>query len=177
MMTETFAPSDLNRRRPRAYGYGPRAVSADTRPLIAIDIDGVIALEDPPEVAATAHEVTAWGKWRREVTIANGTAETIHLLAERCEIAWASAWSYTAHEAFRDALSLPSEPWTFLPAQFHAEAAIAEYAAGRRWAWIIESPAGTGLSWRYDGLIVTVDPHRGLPSIDPAGLLSELGVS
>jgi hypothetical protein len=176
-MTDKFVPSDLHRRRPRAYGFGPLAVSGDPRPLIAIDIDGVIALDDPPEVAATTHAVSAWGKWRREVAIADGTAETIGMLAGRCEIAWASAWSYTAHEAFRDALSLPAEPWTFLPAQFHAEAAIAEYAAGRRWAWIIESAAGSGLSWRYDGLIVSVDPRRGLPSIDTDALLKELGVS
>jgi hypothetical protein len=95
-MIDMLESSEPSRRRSRAYGFGFRAVSSDPRPLVAIDIDGVIALDNPPEVAATLHEVTAWGMWRREVRIAVGTAEMIHQLADRCEVAWATAWSYNA---------------------------------------------------------------------------------
>jgi hypothetical protein len=175
-MIDRLESSELSRRRSRAYGFGFQAVSSDSRPLVAIDIDGVIVLDDPPEVDATLHEVTAWGMWRREVRIAVGTAEMIHQLADRCEVAWATAWSYNAHEALRDALSLPAEPWAFLPVQFHAEAAVAEYARGRRWAWITESAAGPGEAPRDGGVIIAVDPRRGLPSVDLTSLLTELGV-
>jgi hypothetical protein len=161
---------------PRAYGFGPAATSSDPRPLVAIDVDGVIALDEDPAVPCTAHEVSAWRKWRRRILIPDGSTEVIATLSEHCEPAWASAWSYDAHEALRDALSLPREPWTFVPAQFHAEDAIAAYAGGRPWAWITEAVGLPAASSRQGGLIVAVDPRRGLPSIDVAAVLRHLGV-
>ena len=161
---------------PRAYGFGPAATSSDPRPLVAIDVDGVIAVDEDATVPCTAYDVSAWQKWRRRVLIPDGSAEILRTLSERCEPAWATAWSYDAHEALRDALSLPAEPWIFLPAQFHAENAIASYAGGRPWAWITESDGAPGRSRREGGLIVAVDPRRGLPSIDLDSLLRELGV-
>jgi hypothetical protein len=143
---------------------------------VAIDVDGVIALDEDPSVPYTAHDVTAWRKWRRSVLIPDGSAEVIRTLSQHCELAWATAWSYDAHEALRDALSLPAEPWRFVPAQFHAEDAIASYAGGRAWAWITESDGASGPSHHQGGLIVAVDPRRGLPSIDVGTLLTELGV-
>ncbi len=160
----------------RAYGFGPGATSRDPRPLVAIDVDGVIAVDEDPAVPCTTHAVTAWRKWRREILIPDGSAEVIRALSDRCEMAWATAWSYDAHETLRDALSLPAEPWTFVPAQFHAEDAIASYAGGRPWAWITESASAPGQSHRHGGLTVAVDPRRGLPSIDVEAVLRELGV-
>lgn len=164
-------------RAHRAYGHGPDAVSTDRRPLVALDVDGVIALDTPPAVPATSHDVTAWGKWRRRVTIGDGTAEVIRTLAAHCEIAWATAWSYNAHEAFRDVLALPSDPWPFLPVQFDAATTIATYAGARRWAWITETTARPGTSAHGAGLIVTVGPRHGLPSIDTSALLTRLGAA
>lgn len=160
----------------RAYGFGPAATSSDPRPLVAIDVDGVIAVDEPPAVPVTAHDVTAWRKWRRRVLIPDGSAEVIRVLSRHCELAWATAWSYDAHEALRNALSLPADPWPFLPAQFHAEDAIAAYAGGRPWAWITEAGDAPGRSRRHGGLVVAVDPRHGLPSIDLGAALRELGV-
>ncbi len=159
----------------RAYGFGPGATSSDPRPLIAIDVDGVIAVDEGSSVPFTPHDVTAWRKWRRRVLIPDGSAEVIRRLSDHCELAWATAWSYNAHEALREALSLPAEPWTFLPAQFHAEEAIAAYAGGRAWAWITDASGAPGQSRRQGGLIVAVDSRRGLPSIDVEAVLRELG--
>jgi len=164
------------RETSRAYRFGAGAASDDSRPLVALDVDGVIVLDDEPVVPVTHQLVTAFGKWRREVAIPDGAAEAIATLAERCELAWASAWSYNAHEALRSALSLPEQPWAFLPAQFDADA-VADYAAGRRWAWITETGMARSMSTDGAGMIVGTDGRRGLPSVDLGALQEALGLT
>lgn len=161
--------------RPYQFGSGQQS---DTRPLVAIDVDGVIALDPGATVARTRHVVAAWGKWRREIEVADGTAQALRALASRCEVAWASAWSYTAHEALRPVLELPEDPWHFLPCQFDAATIVAQYAAGRAWAWVTADAASSGQEAEADGgIVAVVDDRRGLPSLDLDELLRRLGAA
>ena len=163
-------------RLSHGYGYrlGPR--TDDPRPLVTVDVDGVIAVDPPACVPATAHEVSAWGRWRREILVPDAAASVLERLAHHCEVAWVSAWSYTAHEALRDVLELPPTPWAFLPVQFDAVAVVREYAAGRPWAWIAEAGLATASQAGDGGVIAAVDPHGGLGLLDVDGLLAALGV-
>lgn len=146
--------------------YEARAPRGD-RPLVVLGISDVVVLEGETDVPVTVHEVSAWGRWVREVAIPDAAVRSIHRLAEKYEIVWASEWGHNAHTAFATALELPEEPWPFLPVQFDKLDAIRAYAGGLPWAWI-DGPVvdlhDPGLV--EDGVVVRVDPRRGLDGVD-----------
>ena len=89
---------------------------------------------------------------------------------------WAGAWSHNAHLALREVLGLPEQPWPFLPVQFRKLPAIRAFAAGRAWVLIDDSIHDFGLvADQPDGLLVPVDPGRGITAIDPDALRAQLG--
>jgi hypothetical protein len=156
-------------------GYRARAPRGD-RPLAILGVSDVIVLEAQPAVPFRTIEVSAWGRWVREVQIPVVAAERLKELGKHLEIVWASEWGHTAHTAFREALDLPDEPWAFLPVQFNKLTAIRAYAGALPWVWIDgpladlrQSPAG-----ETDGLIVRLDPSRGIADVDPAELVESL---
>ena len=137
------------------------------RPLVVLGISDVVVLEGETDVPVTMHSVSAWGRWVREVAIPDAAPAGIHRLAERYEIVWASEWGHNAHTAFAGVLDLPDEPWAFLPVQFDKLPAIRAYAGRLPWAWIdgpvvdLHEPADV-----TDGVIVRVDPARGIAGLD-----------
>jgi hypothetical protein len=145
------------------------------RPVAALEVDGVLVLEDPV-VPVTEVTVHAYGnRWARRVRVPTAAPGIVARLAERFDIVWASAWSHNAHPALREVLGLPEQPWPFLPVQFRKLPAIRAYAAGRAWVLIDDSIHDFGLvEDQPDGLLVPVDPGRGITAIDPDTLRAEL---
>lgn len=154
--------------------YEPRRWPGQ-RPLAVLGISDVIVLESEPAVPVTMHRVSAWGRWVREVAIPDAAPGVIRELAQHVDLVWASEWGHNAHTAFRPALGLPEQPWPFLPVQFDKLAAIRSYAAGTPWVWIdgevvdLEDVAEV-----TDGVVVRVDPHKGIAGIDVAALVTTL---
>lgn len=146
--------------------YRARAPRGD-RPLVVLGISDVVVLEEPADVPATAHHVSAWGRWERDVVIPDAVADRIRRLASRYDVVWASEWGHNAHTAFAGVLGLPAEPWPFLPVQFDKLARIREYAGGLPWAWIDGDVVDLHeVGDVADGVLVRVDPRRGLAGVD-----------
>lgn len=146
----------------------------ELRPVAALDVDGVFALQNPV-VPVRAESVSAYGKWRRQILVPDNAREFIGELGELFDCVWISAWSHTAHPALRDVLGLPSTPWEFLPVQFHKRDAIRRYAAGRPWVWIDDSIDDLGDEpIPEDGVLCRVDPRRGMYDLDAQTLYGQV---
>ncbi len=142
------------------------------RPVIGLDVDGVLTLETPALTEAHLRWVSAWGRWRRAVVVPDLAACAVQYLSEYAEIVWVSAWGHNAHAALRETLGLPEAPWSYLPVQFGQASALAAYAGPRPWALIHDgtdqAPA------RSEGIVVSVDARRGIAEIDPEALIHRL---
>ncbi|QRP47353.1 hypothetical protein [Amycolatopsis sp. FDAARGOS 1241] len=145
------------------------------RPIAVLEVDGVLALDDPcvPVVETVVH--TCGHRWARPIKIPVGAADVLHRLAAEFDVVWASSWSHNAHPALQEALDLPTEPWPFLPVQFRKLTAIRTHAAGRPWAWIDDAIHDLGpIPEPKDGLLVPVDPRVGIMAVDPVALREEV---
>ncbi|MFF4598878.1 hypothetical protein [Amycolatopsis sp. NPDC001319] len=146
-----------------------------SRPIAVVEVDGVLALDDPkvPVVETVVH--TYGHRWARPISIPVGASAVLRQLAEEFDVVWASSWSHNAHPALREVLDLPAEPWPFLPVQFRKLGAIRAYAAGRPWVWIDDAIHDLGhLPDPPDGLLVPVDAGEGIVSVDPVALREQL---
>ena len=145
-----------------------------SRPVAALDVDGVVVLAHPV-VPVVRHSVSAYGRWRREVLVPEVAPAKLARLAELLDCVWVSAWSHNAHPALREALDLPEEAWPWLGAQFGKLPAIRAYAAGRPWAWIDDGIDDLAVQPDPpDGLLVRVRPGYGLADVDPDALYQSL---
>nr|WP_274637641.1 hypothetical protein [Microbacterium bovistercoris] len=150
--------------------YDARPPRGD-RPLVVLGISDVVVIESEPTVPVTIHHVSAWGRWVRDVAVPDAAPAVIHRLAERYQIVWASEWGHNAHTAFATALGLPDEPWPFLPVQFDKLATIRAYARGLPWAWIDGPVVDLHATDEVrDGVVVRVDPSRGIVDVDATAL-------
>ena len=144
------------------------------KPICALDVDGVVALENP-DVPITRRTVSALGRWRRELLVPDGAAQTVRRLGELFDCVWIGAWTYNAHPALRLALGLPEVSWPFIPVQFHKVEAIRGYADGRPWLLIDDGIDDLGVvADPADGLLVRTDPRRGLAGVDPDVLAARI---
>ena len=140
------------------------------KPVCALDVDGVVVL-DQPQVPVHHATVSAFGRWRREVLVPDGATATLRRLGKLFDCVWVGGWSHNAHPALAVALDLPTPPWPFIPVQFHKLAPIRAYAAGRPWVWIDDSIDDLGpVPDPPDGLLVRVDSRRGLTDVVPDAL-------
>jgi hypothetical protein len=140
-------------------------------PVLGIDVDGVIALDEPALTPCVSESVSAWGWWRREICVPVGAADIVARLAEHFEIVWVSAWGHNAHTALTPVLGLPVKPWTFLPVQFDKAAAVAEYAGDRPWL-LIADPVGERGPAASDAHVIEVDPAIGIAAVSVDDLLA-----
>jgi hypothetical protein len=156
-------------------GYSARRPEPG-RPLLVLGISDVIVLEAEPIVPVTLHHVSAWGKWVRDVAIADDAADRIASLAERFQIVWASEWGHNAHTAFREVLGLPERPWPFLPVQFDKLPMIRRYADGVPWAWVDDPLVDLAAPQPEvgDGVVLRVRLGEGLSGVDADTLLDRV---
>ncbi|MEV4291231.1 hypothetical protein AB0K40_37475 [Nonomuraea bangladeshensis] len=150
--------------------YTPTAVASDA-PLAVLGVDGVVVLEGAARVPARLVRLSARGKWTRDLRVPEGTREAVAHLASRYSVVWASEWGPNAHVALAGVLGLPATPWPYLPVQFDKLAAIRQYAGDRPWVWIDDPVVDlTPLPDDPGGVVVRVDPERGLVGLDLAAI-------
>lgn len=140
------------------------------RPVLGLDVDGVIAVEPPSHVEADPVWVTAWGRWTREVLVPASARRIVAELSDSYEIVWVSSWGHNAHTSLAPVLGIEGDVWRFLPVQFGQAAAVSRYAGDRPWALINDGTDLNELSGT-PGAIVHVDAHRGISDVEVAALL------
>jgi HAD domain in Swiss Army Knife RNA repair proteins len=150
------------------------------RPLLLIDIDGVISLFGFDHRRPPAGSFVAVDGIAHFLSAAAG--ERVLALGADFELAWCSGWEEKADEYLPFALGLPSglphvsfEPEAGSEGRHWKLAAIDRYAGERRpLAWIDDAHDASCLAWaaarRAPTLLVTTDPATGLTAAHAAKL-------
>ena len=142
-----------------------------SKPILAIDVDGVISLfgfEEPP------------GKDEAKFELVDGMVHCISLLAgkrllrleEYYEMVWATGWEDRANDYLPNILGLPDLPFlTFNGAARFGSAhwklgPLDEYCKGRAVAWIDDNFDESCYEWARGRseptLLIPTEPHLGL---------------
>lgn len=161
-------------RSDRVAGSGLAASDAQTKPLLMVDIDGVISLFGLPDERRGASVEGSFHAIEGIPHFLSGTAAA-HLLALQplFEMVWASGWEERAGEHLPHLLGLPKGlPFLrFSRAVGRANAhwkldAIGTFAAGRPLAWIDDAFNAACHLWAEERpaptLLVQTDPELGL---------------
>jgi Swiss Army Knife RNA repair-like protein len=145
--------------------------SDSDRPLLAVDVDGVISLfgfDDPP------HEDDAEYKLIDGMVhcISKRAGPRLLRLAEHYELVWATGWEDRANDYLPDILGLPDDlPYLkFKNAQFGSSHwklhALGKYAKKRPLAWIDDFIDDECTTWAHDReaptLLVHTESSRGI---------------
>ena len=144
---------------------------AADRPILAVDVDGVISLfgfEEPPERAPCKFQLI--DGMAHCISIEVG--DRLRRLDPHYELVWATGWEDRANDYLLHLLGLNSLPVIrfggdakFGSAHWKLDP-IAAYAAGRRLAWIDDSLDEECHAWAEmrpePTLLVPTDPTRGL---------------
>ena len=141
------------------------------RPLLAVDVDGVISLfgfEEPPERAPCRFQLIDG----MAHCISLEVGDRLRLLAPHYDLVWATGWEDRANEYLLHLLGLDRLPVIRFGGEAKFGSAhwkldpIAAYAAGRRLAWIDDSLDEECRAWAEmrsePTLLVPTDPARGL---------------
>lgn len=153
----------------RAAGGGA-AAQAEKRPLLFLDVDGVIALDlfskglPPGEMRDSPLGL---------IYLPDRSGELVRELAKRFDLVWATGWEHHANSGLADALGLREElPVITFGKKARAGSAewklkrVSSYAGGRPAAWLDDNFAGRHERWAAHRsaptLLVRVDPRGGL---------------
>jgi hypothetical protein len=151
------------------------------RPLLAVDVDGVISLfgfDDPTDAPGEFHLIDGVAHC---ISLAAG--ERLRRLAEWYDLVWATGWEERANEYLPTLLGLPEElPYLtfdgrarFGSAHWKLDA-IGEYACDRPLAWIDDCIDKSCRSWAHmrhgPTLLVPVEPQRGLEEAQTEAMIS-----
>lgn len=144
------------------------------RPIIGVDVDGVIAVDIPARTPVHAYRVTAWGRWRRDILVPTSAGAALAALSQVADIVWISAWGHVAPGVLTPLLGLDpaTQTWPFLPTQFGKAQALADYSGGRRWALINDDMEGEAAP--PGGFTVVVDAHVGIAGVDVDDVIRQL---
>src|SRR4249919_772320 len=142
-----------------------------SRPILAVDVDGVISLfgfEEAPDRATAKFELV------------DGVVHCISLVAgdrlrrlgERYELVWATGWEEKANDYLPSMLGLPELPHISFEGGARFGSAhwklgpIAEYAGDRAVAWIDDNFDQSCFEWAEKRdeptLLVPTEPHLGI---------------
>jgi hypothetical protein len=148
------------------------------RPLLFVDIDGVISLYGFPANAAPP------GTWCQVDGIAHllsaGAAGHLHELATHFELVWCSGWEEKANEHLPHLLGLGPYPHLSFPLDPESEhwkiRSIENHAGDRPLAWVDDQHNAACELWAAarpaPTLLVPTDPARGLDDEAVATLLA-----
>jgi hypothetical protein len=141
------------------------------KPMLAIDIDGVISLfgaENPPDRAFTKLELVDGVPH----LISLPTGDRLRRLEEHFELVWASGWEDKANFYLPSLLGLPELPHVTFDGAVREGAAhwklgpLEEFAAGRPLAWIDDNFDQSCYDWAQarpePTLLVVTEPQLGL---------------
>jgi HAD domain in Swiss Army Knife RNA repair proteins len=162
----------------RAWSERPRRADSLSRPLLMVDIDGVISLFAGAERWRDGAEEGSFHSIEGMPHFLSATAAA-HLLAlsEHFDLIWASGWEERADEHLPHLLGLPAGlPFLrFERAVGRANAhwkldAIDRYAGGRPLAWIDDALGPACEQWAArrgaPTLLVQTEPHLGLTAAE-----------
>jgi hypothetical protein len=148
-------------------------VSDPIRPLLAVDVDGVIALfgfEQLPEGVPTRFEMIG-GLMR---CISTGTGARLRRLGEDFDLVWATGWEGRANR-LAEILEIPEYPYlTFDGAARFGSSdwkleALSAYAAGRPLAWVDDCFEDRISEWaaarEEPTLLMATESHLGLEDV------------
>jgi hypothetical protein len=142
-----------------------------SRPILAVDVDGVISLfgaESPPDRSHTRFELVDGVPH----LISLPTGDRLQRLSEHFELVWASGWEDKANFYLPPLLGLPDLPHVTFDGAARAGAAhwklgpLEEFAAGRPLAWIDDNFDESCFEWaegrEQPTLLVPTETHLGL---------------
>jgi hypothetical protein len=152
-----------------------------SRPILAVDVDGVISLfgyDEPPALAETRFELVDGAIH----CISLRAGERLQRLSEHFDLIWATGWEDKAnyylpmmlglaelpHLSFDGAARFGSAHWKLGP--------LDEYCRGRAMAWIDDNLDDSCYRWSRDRveptLLVPTDPALGLGEAETEALLA-----
>ncbi|HXS34849.1 MAG TPA: hypothetical protein VN758_13875 [Solirubrobacterales bacterium] len=142
-----------------------------SRPILAVDIDGVISLfgaETPPDRSFTRLELVDGVPH----LISLPCGDRLQRLSEHFELVWASGWEDKANFYLPSLLGLPELPHVTFDGAVAAGGAhwklgpLGEYATGRALAWIDDNFDQSCFEWaegrEQPTLLVPTETHLGL---------------
>lgn len=142
-----------------------------SRPILAVDVDGVISLfgfEEPPARAVARFELI--DGMVHCISLAAG--ERLRRLSEHFDLVWATGWEDRANDYLPHLLGLPELPHLSFDgaARFGSAhwklAPLDAYGRGRALAWIDDSFDESCHEWAQGReeptLLVPTEPHLGL---------------
>jgi hypothetical protein len=152
-----------------------------TKPILAVDVDGVISLfgfDDPPSPAEASYQLVD-GMLH---CISLRAGERLGRLAEHFELVWATGWEEKAnfylptmlglaelpHLTFDGAARFGSAHWKLGP--------LDEYGRGRAMAWVDDNFDESCYAWAREReqptLLVPTDPAKGLQEAETEALIA-----
>jgi hypothetical protein len=152
------------------------------RPILALDVDGVISLfgfeDDLDQAPGHFHLIDGMAH-----CIPDGIADRLERLATHYELVWATGWEDRANDRLPEVLGLPGE-LPFLTFDGNARfgsahwkiGAINRYAGERPLAWVDDCLDETCYAWAAERsaptLLVPTAPDRGLTEAQVEALVS-----
>ena len=155
----------------------PRPV--DQRPVLFLDVDGVLALNPlVPQPPPGSHHELELGL----MYIPDRVGELVRILDSRFDLVWASGWEHWANRSLPRLLGLEQDlPVITFGRDAHYGTAewktkrISRYAGGRPAAWVDDSFDESHSEWarrrKAPTLILPIDSHKGLSEDDVAQLI------
>jgi hypothetical protein len=151
------------------------------RPILAVDVDGVVALfgsDEPPDRARASYEVIDG----MVQCISLDAGPRLRRLGERYDLIWASGWEERANRYLLDLLDLPELPFLsfdgsarFGTADWKLEP-LERFAAGRALAWVDDSFDERCYEWararEEPTLLIPAEPQDGLTELHVEALFA-----
>ncbi len=151
-----------------------------SRPILAVDIDGVISLfgfDEPPGKAVKFELVDGMMH-----CISLPAGDRLMRLSEHYELVWASGWEDRANDYLPNILGLPELPHlTFNGAARFGSAhwklgPLDEYCQGRAMAWVDDNFDESCYEWARErpepALLVPTEAHLGLEEAQTEALIA-----
>ncbi len=143
--------------------------SADPRPLLLVDVDGVL---NPWQAIACPDGFREYSFFPGErVLLSEGHGELLRSLSSSFELVWATAWEHKANRLICPVIALPELPVIEFPRiwpdyLFRKLPAVIESVGDRPCAWIDDEHQPDHYIWarerRVPTLMVDIDPAEGL---------------
>jgi hypothetical protein len=155
-----------------------------SRPVLAVDVDGVISLfgyDEPPDRSEVCFELID-GMFH---CISLAAGERLRRLGEHYDLVWATGWEEKANDYLPHLLGLSELPYLRFDGAARFGSAhwklqpLDEYGKGRPLAWIDDSFDDSCYEWaRGRGvptLLVPTEPHLGLEEVHVEALTAWAG--
>jgi hypothetical protein len=158
-----------------------KLIPMSARPILAVDVDGVISLfgfEEPPDRSAARFELIDG----MVHCISTAAGERLLRLAELYDLVWATGWEDRANDSLAPLIGLPELPYLSFDGAARFGSAhwklgpLDEYAGERALAWVDDSFDESCYQWARERaaptLLVPTDSPHGLEEAQTEALAS-----